>query len=52
MYMPKAQREGKYGIYLRAEVSMLAEVGYRAYGPTYRATYYILYGECATGKPF
>ena len=31
---------------------MLAEVGYRGYGLTYRATYNILYGECATGKPF
>ena len=28
---------------------MLAEIGYRGYGLTYRATYNILYGECATG---
>ena len=35
-----------------AEVNMPAEVGYRGYGPTYRATYNILYGECATGEPF
>ena len=28
---------------------MLAEVGYRGYGPTYCAIYNILYGECATG---
>ena len=32
--------------------NMLAEVGYRDYGPTYRATYKILYSECATGEPF
>ena len=32
-----------------AEVNMLAEVGYRGYGLTYRATYNILYGKCATG---
>ena len=31
---------------------MLTEVGYRGYGPTYYATYNILYGECATGEPF
>ena len=29
---------------------MFAEVGYRTYGSTYRATYNILYGECATGE--
>ena len=29
-----------------------AEVGYRGYGPTYRTINVILYGECATGKPF
>ena len=47
--------EGTYLIYTEAQsasVNMLAEVGYRGYGPTYRATYNILYGECATGKPF
>ena len=32
-----------------AEVNMSAEVVYRGYGPTYRATYNILYGEYATG---
>ena len=26
--------------------------GNRGYGPTYRATYNILYGECANGEPF
>ena len=31
---------------------MLAEAGYRGYGPTYRSTYNILYGEFATGEPF
>ena len=35
-----------------AEVNILAEVGYRGYGLTYRATYNMLYSECATGKPF
>ena len=35
-----------------AEVNMFAEVRYRGYGPTYRATYNILYGECTTGEPF
>ena len=33
-------------------VNMLAEVGYRGYGPTYRATYSILYGECEGRKNF
>ena len=32
--------------------AMFAEVGYRGYGPPNRATYNILYGECATGEPF
>ena len=31
---------------------MLAEVGNRGNGPPYRATYNILYGECATGESF
>ena len=34
-----------------AEVNMFASVGYRGYGLTYRATYNILYGECATREP-
>ena len=36
----------------RAKVNMLAEVGYRGYGPTYSATYKIYYDEYATGEPF
>ena len=32
-----------------AEVNMSAEVVYIGYGPPYRTTYNILYGECATG---
>ena len=35
-----------------AEVNMSAEVGYIGHGLTYRTTYDILYGECATGTPF
>ena len=35
-----------------AKVNMFAELGYRGCGPTYRATYNILYGECATGRHF